>query len=134
MLLSKGFHRLRIACACVIVVCPLVAYAQEPPSENSQPSAPVKTADNPESMFPRFSDTRYWLSGQATFIFQTHPPFHAPYSGPNSLTPHYEKALSRVLTLYTGLRLNDSTELLVGIEEAGGSALSTGLGLAGHTD
>lgn len=131
MFLSKGFHRLRIACACVIVVCPLFAYAQEPPSENSQPNAPAKTADDPESMFPHFSDTRYWLSGQANFIFQTHPPFHAPYSGANSLNPNYEKATSRVLTLYTGVRLNDSTELLLDIEEAGGAALSTGLGLAG---
>src|SRR6201981_2045749 len=88
--------------------------------------------DNPvESMFPRIGNTRFWLSGQANFIFQTHPPFHAPYSGKNSLNPNYEKATSRVLTLYTGVRLNDSTELLVDIEEAGGAALSTGLGLAG---
>jgi hypothetical protein len=68
------------------------------------------------------------------FIFQTHPPFHADYSGKNSLSPNYEKATSRVLTLYTGVRFNNSTELLVDIEEAGGAALSTGLGLAGNTD
>ncbi|HXP23403.1 MAG TPA: hypothetical protein VN807_04655, partial [Candidatus Sulfotelmatobacter sp.] len=85
-------------------------------------------------MFPRIRNTRFWLSGQANFIFQTHPPFHAPYSGKNSLSPNYEKATSRVLTLYTGVRLNDSTELLVDIEEAGGAALSTGLGLAGAPD
>ena len=82
-------------------------------------------------MFPHLVDTRYWLSGQANFIFQTHPPFHAPYSGPNSLDPNYEKATSRLLTLYAGVRLNDSTEFLVNIEEAGGSGLTTGLGLAG---
>ncbi|HEX6802627.1 MAG TPA: carbohydrate porin [Terriglobales bacterium] len=85
-------------------------------------------------MFPHISDTRYWVSGQANFVFQTHPPFHAPYSGPNSLDPNYEKATSRLLTLYTGIRVNGSTEVLVDIEEAGGSALSTGLGLAGNTD
>jgi high affinity Mn2+ porin len=85
----------------------------------------------PEGMFPNFKNTRFWLSGQANFIFQTHPPFHAPYSGKNSLNPNYEKATSRVLTLYTGGRLNDSMEILVDIEEAGGAALSTGLGLAG---
>src|ERR1700746_2187173 len=91
--------------------------------------------DNPvESMFPRIGNTRFWLSGQANFIFQTHPPFHAPYSGKNSLNPNYEKATSRVLTLYTGVRLNDSTELLVDIEEAGGAALSSGLVLAGPPD
>jgi high affinity Mn2+ porin len=87
-----------------------------------------------EAMFPHFKDSRFWLSGQANFIFQTHPPFHAAYSGPNSLNPNYEKATSRLMTLYTGFRLNDSTELLVDIEEAGGAALSTGLGLAGNTD
>lgn len=70
-------------------------------------------------MFPHFKSTRYWLSGQANFIFQTHPPFSALYSGTHSLGPNYEKATSRVLTLYTGVRLNNSTELLVDIEEAG---------------
>ena len=85
-------------------------------------------------MLPHLGDTRFWVSGQANFIFQTHPPFHAPYGGPNSLSPNYEKATSRVLTLYTGVRLNNSTEFLLDIEEAGGAALSTGLGLAGNTD
>src|ERR1035441_1386543 len=49
-------------------------------------------------------DTRFWLSGQANFVFQTHPEFPAPYSGPHSLDPHYEKATSRVMTLYTSVR------------------------------
>jgi high affinity Mn2+ porin len=90
--------------------------------------------DPPEAMFPHFQTTRFWLSGQANFIFQTHPPFYAAYSGAHSLSPDYDKATSRVLTLYTGVRLNNSTELLVDIEEAGGAALSTGFGLAGNTD
>ena len=102
---------------------------------SSQPDNPEATsANDPESSLPHLGDTRFWLSGQANFIFQTHPPFHAPYSGANSLSPNYEKALSRVLTFYTGVRLSDSTELLLDIEEAGGSALSTGLGLAGDTN
>ena len=86
------------------------------------------------SMFPHLENNRFWLSGQANFIFQTHPSFHAAYSGKNSLDPHYEKATSRVLTLYTGVQLNDSTEFLLDVEEAGGAALSTGLGLAGNTN
>jgi hypothetical protein len=100
----------------------------------TNPAADQQSGNDPETMFPRISNPRYWLSGQANFIFQTHPTFHAPYSGPNSLDPNYEKALSRVLTLYTGMRLDDSTEVLVDIEEAGGTALSTGLGLAANTD
>jgi hypothetical protein len=85
-------------------------------------------------MFPHFKDSRFWLSGQANFIFQTHPDLPAVYSGPHSLSPHYEKATSRVVTLYTGARLSKSTEILADVEEAGGAALSTGLGLAGDTD
>ncbi len=99
------------------------------------PAGPPSDAGaDPEAMLPHFKSSRFWLSGQANFIFQTHPGFHADYSGPHSLSADYDKATSRVMTLYTGVRLNNSTELLVDIEEAGGAALSTGLGLAGNTD
>src|ERR1039457_2786548 len=104
------------------------------PAANDPPSPPTDANADTEAMFPHFKDSRFWLSGQANFIFQAHPGFHADYSGPHSLSPHYDKATSRVMTLYTGVRLNNSTELLVDIEEAGGAALSTGLGLAGNTD
>jgi high affinity Mn2+ porin len=108
--------------------------APAPPDVSDPASPPSDAIADTETMFPHFKSTRFWLSGQANFIFQTHPPFHADYSGPHSLRPDYDKATSRVLTLYTGVRLNNSTELLVDIEEAGGAALSTGLGLAGNTD
>lgn len=85
-------------------------------------------------MLPHLSDTRFWLSGQANFIFEANPPFHAKYTGPHSLNPNFDHAISRVVTIYTGVRLNNSTELLFDLEEAGGSALSTGLGLAGFTN
>src|ERR1700728_3828351 len=102
-------------------------------NEADPPSDPPAD-DSVETMFPHFKDTRFWLSGQMNFIFQTHPPFPALYSGPHSLSPNYQKATSRVLTLYTGVRLNNSTEILADVEEAGGSALSQGFGLAGNTD
>lgn len=38
------------------------------------------------------------------------------------------------MTLYTGVRLNDSTELLVDVEETGGAGLTAGLGLAGASN
>jgi high affinity Mn2+ porin len=125
---------------------PLVAQQPAAPSP-SQPqtltapddSLAIKSSEpladpDPPAMFPHFSNHRYWLTAQANFIFQAHPDFHADYSGKNSLSPRYEKATSRVLTLYSGIQLNSSTELLVDIEEAGGAALSTGLGLAGFTN
>jgi len=108
--------------------------AAEPRKTVANPPDPALPDADPEPLFPHFHNTRFWLSGQANFIFQTHPPFHAAYSGPNSLSPRYEKATSRLLTLYTGVRLDNSTEVIVDIEEAGGAALSTGLGLAGNTD
>jgi high affinity Mn2+ porin len=74
------------------------------------------------------------VSGQMNFIFQTHPPFDAKYTGTNSMTPNYDEATSRVMTLYTGVRLNDSTEVLANIEEASGNSLSRALGLAGFSN
>ena len=114
----------------------LIAAGQAPsPSTPASENLPADaTGDEPESMFPHLKDTRFWLSGQANFIFQAHPDFSALYSGPHSLSPRYEKGTSRVLTLYTGYRLNNSAEFLADVEEAGGSALSTGFGLAGNTN
>ncbi|HEX4784759.1 MAG TPA: carbohydrate porin [Candidatus Sulfotelmatobacter sp.] len=118
----------------------LAQQPEQPPAQSPPPSAPNADAsldppvESPQSMFPHFKSTRFWLSGQANFIFQTHPEFHSPYSGPHSLGAHYDKATSRLMTLYTGARLNDSAEVLVDIEEAGGAALSSGFGLAGNTD
>jgi hypothetical protein len=112
----------------------LPAMAQQPDAAAAASVADPPPEEGTEAMFPHFKDTRFWLSGQANFIFQTHPPFHAPYTGTHSLSPNYEKATSRVMTLYTGVRFNNSTEILVDIEEAGGAALTQGFGLAGNTD
>jgi hypothetical protein len=120
-----SFHlSLLLALAAAIApVSPLLAQQPDPAPD-----------DSTKSMLPYFKDTRFWLSGQANFVFQSHPDFPALYSGEHSLSPRYEKATSRVLTLYTGVRLNNSTEILVDIEEAGGSALSLGFGLAGNAN
>jgi high affinity Mn2+ porin len=128
---------------CFAIAAGTSACAQqtEPPSPpppggtvDTDPSSAAPDETATESMFPRLKSTRFWLSGQANFIFQTHPDFPALYSGPHSLGPHYEKATSRLMTLYTGVRVNNSTEFLADIEEAGGDALSLGFGLAGNTN
>ena len=126
--------------ALILGAIPVCAQQTAPPSQPRLSGTPDADPPSPsdeistESMLPHFKDTRFWLSGQANFIFQTHPDFHAPYSGPHSLTPRYEKATSRVMTLFTGVRVNNSTEFLVDIEAAGGSALTLGFGLAGNAD
>src|ERR1700682_4234542 len=105
--------------------CTIPAYAQQAdaPTPTPVPKTDIppavandgaSTPDNataitdPESMLPHFKNTRYWLSGQANFIFQTHPDFHADYSGPHSLSPRYEKDTSRLMTLYNGVRPQNS--------------------------
>jgi high affinity Mn2+ porin len=139
-LISAGVALALAVAACLVTtgLCAQThAVAQSDTSDPAQAGDAASSDDgsaDPEAMFPHFKNTRFWLSGQANFIFQAHPDFHADYSGPQSLSPHYEKATSRVMTLYTGVRLNNSTELLVDIEEAGGAALSAGFGLAGNTD
>jgi hypothetical protein len=113
-------------------VDPAIPYAPGSAAAKEAPVSPV--AASSDTVFPHFSNERIWLSGQTNFIFQTHPGFYAKYTGANSLDPNYEKATSRVLTLYTGVQLNHSTEVLVDIEEAGGAGLSTALGLAGFSN
>jgi high affinity Mn2+ porin len=127
---------------CVLLVCVLFGLtlapvaAQQSDSNLPPPREPenAEASTSTESMLPHFKSTRFWLSGQANFIFQTHADFHSLYSGAHSLRSRYEKATSRVLTLYTGARVTNSLEFLVDIEESGGSALSDGFGLAGNTN
>lgn len=76
----------------------------------------------------------YWLSGQINFIQQWHGPMRAKYSGTNSLRARRERATSRLLTLYTGLKLARNTELIADLESAGGNGISDAFGLAGFTN
>jgi len=115
--------------ACVLFSTSAVL-AQVPDISESQKPQPVSDG-KAQSMFEHQVTDKLWMAGQVNFIFQTHPPFDAKYTGPNSLQPNYEKATSRVLTLYTGYKFNGSTEALVDIEETGGEGLSQALGVAG---
>ena len=74
---------------------------------------------------------RFWLSGQANFITQGHTTFNAPYSGPNSLPPSAQIVASRVITLYTGVRLTNTADLFFDLEETGGNGIGQALGVAG---
>jgi high affinity Mn2+ porin len=98
---------------------------------DSQPPLNDDGESGVPAMFPHFKNDRIWLSGQANFISQWHPAFHSPYQGKNSLPPEAQDATSRVLTLFTGLRLTSTSELLCDIQETGGHGVGEALGLAG---
>ena len=67
--------------------------AQAPGAPSAaDPPDPAASDDTP-AMLPHFKDTRFWLSGQMNFIFQTHPPFDAAYSGTHSPAPTTKKLL-----------------------------------------
>ena len=138
MSLPTSHPAVRPHLAFALLLCLLAPHFLHAQQTNQDQQPPENTSsvdpDPAPVIFPHPESDRIWLSGQANFISQWHPPFHSSYQGPNSLSQNYERALSRVLTFYTGARLNASTEVLVDVEEAGGSALSTGLGLAGNTD
>jgi high affinity Mn2+ porin len=88
--------------------------------------------ENPAFLSRHLIAGRFWISGQANFIVQAHTPFHSPYSGPNSFHGYGENALSRTITLYTGIRLRRFTEFIASVDEAGGRGLSDGSGIAAY--
>jgi high affinity Mn2+ porin len=90
---------------------------------------------NPAMFLHHLIADRYWISGQTNFIFQAHGPFHSPYAGPNSFQSRIAMtALSRVMTLYTGVRFAPGSEFLLDAEEAGGKGVGEALGIAAFTN
>jgi hypothetical protein len=111
--------------------------AQDSPRVQDQaPKAPDSTADADPvpAMFSHPESDRWWISAQANWISQWHPSFRSPYQGVNSLPPQAQDATSRVLTLFTGVRLTGTTELLCDVQESAGHGIGEALGLAGETN
>jgi len=138
--------------ACASLLTGALAAAQVPGELPAAP-APQLTAPSPAganadegqsatglalTMAPHSSASRYWISGQANSIMQTHGRFRSPYQGPNSLIDDFEIKASEVATLYLGYQLRPNTrfntDLLVDLESAGGRGISQALGLAGATN
>ena len=99
---------------------PLLAQADPKTGAETEPSESTPQ----DTFFKHPDDTKWWLSGQANFIFQAHGGFYALYSGPNSLKNTSENAISRVLTLYTGYEFTPKTAVYFDLEEAGWGGIS----------
>ncbi len=108
--------------------------AQDPVLSLQDAGAPTPVSETLPVMFPHQEWDRLWLSGQVNIISQWHPAFLSPYQGPHSLSPQAQDASSRVLTLFTGLRLSGTTEVLCDVQETGGHGIGEALGLAGFTN
>ena len=108
-------------------------------SSGASTPAPPATQEEPVvTMAPFHSNDRYWLSGQANIIFQSHLPFHSPYQGTNSFLSRGEYKTSLLGTLYTALRptrsIRYNSDLILDFDSSGGRGLSEALGLAGFTN
>src|ERR1700680_474965 len=132
---------MRVCFASIIAVgiflLPADSRAQDSQSEQTPapPDAETGPATDPiPMMFPHPETDRLWISGQANIISQWHPAFRSPYQGRNSLSPEAQDASSRVLTLYTGLRLTGTAEVLCDVQETGGHGIGEAFGLAGFTN
>jgi high affinity Mn2+ porin len=134
--------QIAVGFSCLLLVCfaiPGHARAQDVPEDKTPgQSAPAPPDDSSSdvgpTLFPHFESDRIWLSGQANIITQWHPAFRSPYQGANSLSPEAQDASSRVLTLLAGLRINNSSEILLDVQETGGHGIGEALGLAGFTN
>ena len=116
---------------------PSATVLQQPESPHLNQSEADQSDDqaNPSVFEHHLIADRVWVSAQANFIFQAHAPFHSPYAGVNSFQSRLQTtALSRVLTLYTGVRLARWTEFIFNAEEAGGKGVSEALGIAAFTN
>lgn len=91
--------------------------------------APIYAQNTDTSKSARFS-----IHSQTTVINQFKPSFKAPYTGDNSLVPQQESKTSITSTFYLGAKLWKGASVYLNPEIAGGSGLSSALGIAAATN
>src|SRR6266852_501024 len=85
---------------------------------------------SPASLAEPESD-RWEIHGQTTFLPQGYPAFHAPYSGPNSLTPAAQLQDTWSNSLFLNARLWEGGEVYYNPELLQGFGLNNTVGAAG---
>jgi high affinity Mn2+ porin len=131
----------QIAARTFVLPYDLLPEFQATPNANQDSTQGADTPggdDAAVTVFRHPDGQRWWLSGQANFIFQGRLPFHSLYQGPNSFRNSAEYKTSMVGTLYGAVRPTHSvrynTDLILDMEAAEGRGLSEALGLAGFTN
>jgi len=93
----------------------------------------ARADDDPNYLAPH-PDAPWWLSGQFNSILQAQPGFHSPYAGDHSFLPDDKHAISFVVTAFGGIEATPNTAIVFAYESAGGTGLSSALGIAGFTN
>jgi high affinity Mn2+ porin len=99
---------------------------QTPEVPDLQASPPARSAKDAEALLEDWA-----IHGQLTNVTQTHPVFHSPYAGVNSLKPNGRTEETTDITLYAGVRLWRGAELWLNPEIDQGFGLSNTVGMAG---
>jgi high affinity Mn2+ porin len=133
-LLSRLLQLIFVAMLAAHLAQAQFAAPAQQPTLTAPPAAVNLSSDESLTLAPHSESARWWVSGQANIILQWHSSFPAKYNGKNSLSSRAENATSRLFTLYTGLELTHTTEILVNFESAGGHGISDALGLADFTN
>jgi high affinity Mn2+ porin len=93
------------------------------------------TTSSPSDQPSTATDASRWeIHGQTTFVYQGYPPFHAPYTGINSLTPGGQGKETWTSSAFLGLRLWEGGELYYNPELFQGFGLNNTTGAAGFTN
>jgi high affinity Mn2+ porin len=128
-----------VACTLIsaIVASPGVARAQA--GDSAAGRAPDSASAGAQTRAGTgFYDRYPWfprlVGAQFTYIGQDMPPFHALYSGQNSLTDHGDHQNTHTYGVYFGARVTSGLQLYADFEDARGAGLGHALGLAGLTD
>jgi len=131
-----GSLRCRVALVFSMAICLISsrACAQLPETTSGQSPVPETGTEAPLTVFPHLADSRFWISGQNNVIVQVHPSFSANYTGPNSFKPYYENSTGQVTTIFAGIQLSRSIEILADVESASGLGISGARGLGGFTN
>ncbi len=117
----------RLACE-VTLSGAMLAMLQVAPAFADPPVPAGDASQSADASLPVVQD--YAILGQATFVEQFHPGFHAAYSGPNSLDSGRRGDETFDFTLYGGVRPWKGAEIWVDPEVDQGFGLSNTLGLA----
>jgi high affinity Mn2+ porin len=115
----------RVQLASILLLCVIGAH-----SALAADSAGLSLEAVAPGASPRDAANRFSLHWQATFVEQATAGFHAPYSGPNSLSPRIARETADA-TLYLGARLWSGAELWINPEIDQGFGLNDTVGLAG---
>ena len=116
----------------MLAVLALLRCVGEPARAQTEPVTPAGSTAGGTGAAGSAAESRFALHGQATYTEQETDGFHAPYAGPNSLSPSIGRETADA-TLYLGARLWRGAELWVDPEVDQGFGLDDTLGLAGFS-